>query len=954
VLPATTINISPNPSCNGAPVFFTTPAGMDSYYWTFGDTYFSYLQNPEHIYAAPGTYPVQLTAVTPQGCTIIKNGLVTIQPKPTVTLTIAPGTICPEGAASITATINANGNTMCPGFTAYSLQLYNNGSAYGAPIVPYTAPVSVNAYGNYSAVLTPLNPSCNCVLKTDTVLLKMFPKPVAKIKGKSTVCLSFGSGTINLENAVLSYSTYAWTANSPAVTFSPANTAITTAQVSAPGNYEIFLAVTDVNGCMAFDTLCIYATNSPAAFINPPSGTLCSGNIYPLQAVPTPAAAPTAGYSYLWNTTATTNSINASAAGVYYAYVTDMNTGCSATTNAITINKMPDISLFPSCCDTIFCGEPPINIQVPLPVETGQNVCSEYNIVWMDNGVPISPQPSPCNILNTATLVPLTGLHNISVAVTLNGCTDTSNVFNLFIENCTTCNCNQSDWGEITWQYNANVPKPNSIKCGDSLGAIDCKRPITINAIYNCADSSCTGAVNYSLTGAVTQSGSLPFTTNGLPQGSYMLTLYGVCGSDTCKKCEFPFEIKCVSPPGCDCKGSQWGVKTYSIGNITEPIKCMKPSDKPIDVKCNIPISIKANYNCAGEVCNGAVTYTLIQPSGTTTGNLPLTFTPNQVGIYTITMNGYCGTVLCDTCIIKFKVSKCDSIPPPICCPYNISVKDSIITTNSLASPPATIANATFAIGGPTGNLFTEIRANVVSYGLYDNFSSECINCKSYPYSWASVYKPGNVNIIPPAITMFNSTTTAFNPSGNGMYQNPREVVWASNAPFALPANINLSFLLPAPSIITCCELTAKICVKFTFRDKDCKECEVLVCFAVIIKPGSGSAGGGGNKDCTCDLKPMLNYEGGSKTLQCGDTLTLFQGNIPVSLQPNFTCKDGNGKACNSQPPTVTIKKNNGPATTLAGPLYNYTFLQSGLYQYSMVGLCAGKKCECKFVVKIP
>ena len=857
VLPATTINISPNPSCNGAPVFFTTPAGMASYYWTFGDTYFSYLQNPEHIYAAPGTYAVQLTAVTPQGCTIVKNGSVTIQPKPTVTLTIAPGTICPGGTALITATINANGNTMCPSFAAYSFQLYNNGVAYGAPIVPYTSPVSVSGYGTYYAVLTPLNPSCNCLLKTDTVLLKLFPKPVAKIKGKSTVCLSFGSGTINLENAVLSYTTYAWTANSPAVTFSPANTAITTALVSAPGNYQIFLAVTDANGCMAFDTLCIYATNSPTASINPPGGTLCSGNIYALQAVPNPLTAPPAGYSYLWNTTATTNIINASAAGVYYAFVTDMNTGCSATTNVITINKMPDVSLFPSCCDTI-CDNAPINISVPLPLMVGQNICTQYNIVWLDNGVPISPQPSPCNILNTATLIPLLGLHNISIVVTLNGCTDTSNVFNLFIKHCGDCDCKESHWGEITLEEtdlklddkeqqggtklasaisqnvketkaNDNVVKQKKLDC-KKVYKLNCFQTYTINANYNCKDTACPPKVTYSLLlpDNTTLTGNVPFSFTPNQTGTYTLTMYGWCGGKICDSCVIKFEVICKEE--CDCKGSHWGEKTVTINNTTQVLECKKT----YDVKCRQPVTVNANYLCVDATCNGAVTYLLQPPGGAAiTGNVPLTFIPTLTGTYAVTLYGWCGTKICDSCTVYFKTN-CDSLP---CCPYDIKVTPKDPTYTAVVG--ATIVNNNFSISIPAIANITEVRANVVSYIIDDNYKKECMQCVNLPFTWASVSTATNINTAPPKITMYGGTTVpSFNGSGAGAYQNPREIIWNNGTNLNAPniTNIGLSFILPPTPTIDCCELKGTICVKFIFRDNDCKECEVVGCFNFLIK----------------------------------------------------------------------------------------------------------------------
>jgi len=185
------------------------------------------------------------------------------------------------------------------------------------------------------------------------------------------------------------------------------------------------------------------------------------------------------------------------------------------------------------------------------------------------------------------------------------------------------------------------------------------------------------------------------------------------------------------------------------------------------------------------------------------------------------------------------------------------------------------------------------------------------------------------------------------------MYQNPREVVWTGNPPFALPNNINIQFLLPPASIIDCCELTAKICVKFTFRDKDCKECEVISCFTVVIKPS------GGHDDpqaCECKISPVLSFEGNNGlAVSCGGTANLFLGNIPVNLNPGFTCKDQNGKDCAGSAVTVAIKKPDNTTQLLSGPNFAYTYLgMTGLYEYTITGSCGGKKCECKFTVNIP
>jgi hypothetical protein len=246
-----------------------------------------------------------------------------------------------------------------------------------------------------------------------------------------------------------------------------------------------------------------------------------------------------------------------------------------------------------------------------------------------------------------------------------------------------------------------------------------------------------------------------------------------------------------------------------------------------------MPFSINAVYNCAKPDCNGKVSYLLTPPSGSpVSGSLPLTYTPVLSGTYTLVLYGMCGGKVCDSCVVMFKVD----CPEEPCCPYHFTVKDPAVQLSTLTNPGATVANGSFALTGPAGNLFTEIRAEVMSYDLSSNFNNECLGCKSYPFTWASIYQAGSIGAMAPKITLFNSTTPSFNPAGNGMYQNPREVTWNSTAPFAVPNNINMQFLLPPASVIDCCELTAKICVKFTFRDKDCRECEVTSCFTVVIK----------------------------------------------------------------------------------------------------------------------
>jgi PKD repeat protein len=69
------------PVCNGTPVQFSGPAGMDDYRWEFGDGEASSERDPAHLYPAPGSYMVNLTAAK-GGCSRTCSGIVEVRPTP--------------------------------------------------------------------------------------------------------------------------------------------------------------------------------------------------------------------------------------------------------------------------------------------------------------------------------------------------------------------------------------------------------------------------------------------------------------------------------------------------------------------------------------------------------------------------------------------------------------------------------------------------------------------------------------------------------------------------------------------------------------------------------------------------------------------------------------------------------------------------------------------------------
>jgi len=964
------ISVNPSPVCTGISTAYSI-SGSPSFNiitstWNFGDGFTAYTTPTTHIYTTPNpSTPVSLTVTDDLGNTCSAN--TTINVKPGITsCTIQPAFICPGIPAVLTATV--------PG-AAYLWQAESSpGNFTPAPGVNNTITYSTSVPGFYRVIVTAGN-GCTCTSNKVEVKAVIKPKAIIAVSPSSKLC---GPGphniTLSSPNHLNNY-TSDWYANGnygsllSSGPFYYATVTVTTV-------YNLIL--TNEYGCKDTCSLQVTVNPTPAQPVITSSPTLC-------ESVPITLAVTNYSNNITWNTGATTTSITVSVAGLYTATYTDPATGCSSSKN-IRINRRPPTDLFPHYCEKVPCtcrdslGQ--FTIYAPKPLVGA--FAANYNIQWYFNNSPVgsngnNPSYSPA----------VNGTYHIVVTDPLTGCKDTSDKYSVVVLPCDTCNCEGSSWGDIilsqgenipgkagpmagisapqassTNNTKANVPQGQKIYCKETY-ELKCNQPYSIYPTYNCNDTLCPAKVTYSLqppTGPPI-TGNAPLTFTPTVSGTYTLTLYGWCNEKICDTCVITFKVVCEKP--CDCKGSKWDTISLTQQSNTSPVDDPKGKavignppgtgiklncNKTYDVKCKTSYSVNAGYSCVGTNCPGSVQYVFTGPTGTTTGIMPLNFSLTQSGTYTLTMYGYCGTAKCDSCIVKFKV---DCPTDTTCCPYNITVGGNPVTTlTTLASPPATIANSTFNISGPPGNLFTEIRAEVVDYVLSSNFNNECLSCKTYPYAWASMYQPGNAGALPPKITMYNSTTPSFNPAGNGIYQNPREVIWASSTPFTLPSSINLSFLLPAASIIDCCELSAKTCVKFTFRDKDCKECEVIVCFTVVIKPG----GGNNNKECNCSIKPLLKWEGGSKILSCGETLDLFAGNIPVSLQPNFECKDGSGKDCKSSGPTVTIKKPDNTTQLLTGPNYNYTYSTSmtGTFEYTIVGICNGKKCECKIYVVNP
>lgn len=135
------------------------------------------------------------------------------------------------------------------------------------------------------------------------------------------------------DSAVLNpgvFSTYLW------------NTGDTTQSINVGSNENFSVTVHNSNGCSQSANIDIVVNPLPIPVLS--DTTICDGEVLSLNAG--------VFSDYTWNTMATTESINVTAAGTYSVTVTDIN-GCTEDTTAIIIvNSLPN----PSLSDIQFCN----------------------------------------------------------------------------------------------------------------------------------------------------------------------------------------------------------------------------------------------------------------------------------------------------------------------------------------------------------------------------------------------------------------------------------------------------------------------------------------------------------------------------------------------------------------------------------------------------------------------
>jgi mucin-2 len=354
--PIPTVTVTIPPVCAGTPATVTanpTPAGTYNYAWTVP----AGVTNPGNVASftstVAGTYTVIITNPTTTCPSLPASGTLTINPIPTVTVTIPP--VC----AGTPATVTANPT---PAGTYNYAWTVPAGVTNPGNVASFTSTVA----GTYTVIIT--NPTTTCPSLPASGTLTINPLPTVTVT-IPPVCAGTPA-TVTANPTPAGTYNYAWTV--PAGVTNPGNVASFTSTVA--GTYTVIITnpTTTCPSLPASGTLTINPIPTVTVTIPP----VCAGTPATVTANPTPAGT----YNYAWTVPAgVTNpgnvaSFTSTVAGTYTVIITNPTTTCPSlpASGTLTINPLPTVTV------TI----PPVCAGTPATVTANPTPAGTYNYAW--------------------------------------------------------------------------------------------------------------------------------------------------------------------------------------------------------------------------------------------------------------------------------------------------------------------------------------------------------------------------------------------------------------------------------------------------------------------------------------------------------------------------------------------------------------------------------------------
>lgn len=309
-----------------------------------------------------------------------------------------------------------------------------------------------------------------------------------------------------------------------------------------------------------------------------------------------------------------------------------------------------------------------------------------------------------------------------------------------------------------------------------------------------------------------------------LPAGNYQISFYTIAGNlvngEFCDSCKINITVTCND---CEC-GSWKSITAKYVYKNAEKQKDLKCGDS-LDVDCNKPFKLNADYNCIGAKCDKTMLYYIEGPGGeelVSGESLPVNFTPIKDGIYKIILRANCGSGACPDCIIYLKVV-CD--PPP--CDFCKDFTEAAFTQKSYAyGEENNQLDLTQSFNIPAQYKIKQVKVELVAFD-WQTDNQDCRKCQKNSIAFGvlteTMLKANGIEyegVTPTAI--FNTHEQDINclPAngtqlGNGSY-------------------MKLGISLPWQTSLSCCGDKFSFCIRYTIVTADCKTCTIVKCYTDV------------------------------------------------------------------------------------------------------------------------
>jgi gliding motility-associated-like protein len=363
-------------------------------------------------------------SVTTMYHAIVKSGICNSMVSNNVTITVTPFSVGGTISGATPGCEGLNNGTLTLSGNVGSVQSWESSIDGGLTWLSIANTTTSQTYTNltdttwYRVIVQ----SGACSADTSSIAtVIVYPKPNA-VASADTVC--FGGVTTftnssTIPSGFIQFNQWDFGDGNNSLSVNPTHT------YSAAGVYNASLLATSNLGCLdtAFVTVVVNAVPSNVITASGPL-EFCSGDSVVLSAA-------SGTYSYMWSTTATTQSITVLTSGTYVVIVTDTVNGCSS-------NNMEVVTVLPS--PVVFAGN---DTTLSLGSSMTLNGMGAGVVSWMwspNTGLNSVSVPNPLAAPTVTTTYVLTGTD-------VNGCTDKDSLvitveidFNLTVSNVMTPN----------------------------------------------------------------------------------------------------------------------------------------------------------------------------------------------------------------------------------------------------------------------------------------------------------------------------------------------------------------------------------------------------------------------------------------------------------------------------------------------------------------------------------